>query len=155
MRGQLETRAGQLGLGDAVRFLGRCTGNELPTLYRACDAVCVPSRNEPFGIVVLEAWSASRPVVVTRNGGPAEYVDEGRDGLTVDPEPPDIAAALARLLDDSVSAAAMGRRGKRKVRTRFTWDAIAGQTLDVYDPERSSTTALAEQLRWQHDIGGI
>lgn len=155
MRGQLETRAGQLGLGDAVRFLGRCTGSELPTLYRACDAVCVPSRNEPFGIVVLEAWSAARPVVVTRNGGPAEYVDEGRDGLTVDPEPPDIAAALARLLDDGVSAAAMGRRGKRKVRTRFTWDAIAGQTLDVYDPERSSTTALAEQLRWQHDIGGI
>jgi glycosyltransferase involved in cell wall biosynthesis len=145
MRGQLETRAGQLGLGRAVRFLGRCTGSELPTLYRACDAVCVPSRNEPFGIVVLEAWSAARPVVVTRNGGPAEYVDEGRDGLTVDPEPPDVAAAIARLLEDGASAAAMGRRGKRKVRARFTWNVIADQTLDVYDPERFTANAQAEQ----------
>jgi len=58
MRGQLERRAGQLGVAGSVRFLGYRDGDELVDLFKAADVVCVPSRNEPFGIVVLEAWSA-------------------------------------------------------------------------------------------------
>ena len=62
MRRGLERRAGQLGVAHATRFLGFKNGHELPELYKACDMVCVPSRNEPFGIVVLEGWSAGKPV---------------------------------------------------------------------------------------------
>src|SRR5205809_2408688 len=69
MRPAVEHRARQLGVAHATRFLGYRNGGELIDLYKACDAVCVPSRNEPFGIVVLEAWSAGKPVIVSKNGG--------------------------------------------------------------------------------------
>ena len=59
MRWGLEERARQLGVSQAVRFLGFKSGLELVELYKSCDLVCMPSRNEPFGIVLLEAWAPS------------------------------------------------------------------------------------------------
>ena len=58
MRSQVEDRARQLNVDYATRFVGFKNGGELSDLYKSCDVVCVPSRNEPFGIVVLEGWSA-------------------------------------------------------------------------------------------------
>jgi glycosyltransferase involved in cell wall biosynthesis len=83
MRRGLEQRVGNMGAEKAVRFVGHRKGPELVSLYQSADLVCVPSRNEPFGIVILEAWSARKPVVVTRNGGPAEFVRHADTGLTV------------------------------------------------------------------------
>lgn len=143
MRADLKRRRLQLGVEHAVRFLGVVRRDELPALYHMCDIVCVPSRNEPFGIVVLEAWSSAKPVVVTKVGGPVEFVDDGRDGLTVDPDSNAVAAAVGRLVADKAGAASMGRSGERKVRARFTWDAIADQTLEVYDPGRAATAKAA------------
>ena len=74
MRSALESRVRELGIQNTVRFLGYRNGDELIRLFKLADAICVPSRNEPFGIVVLEAWSANKPVIVTQNGGPNEYV---------------------------------------------------------------------------------
>ena len=54
-------------------------------MFKACDVVCVPSRNEPFGIIVLEAWAASKPVVASQNGGPGEFVWHNVNGLKVYP----------------------------------------------------------------------
>ena len=82
MRNEVERRAWQLGVTHATRFLGARNGGTLTDLYRASDVVCVPSRNEPFGLVVLEAWSAGKPVVVSKNGGPDEYVWHEVNGLT-------------------------------------------------------------------------
>jgi glycosyltransferase involved in cell wall biosynthesis len=59
MRRDMETEARKLGVSHAVRFLGCRNGDEIVNLYKLADGVCVPSRNEPFGIVVLEAWSAT------------------------------------------------------------------------------------------------
>ena len=70
MRGGLQSRAQRLGVMHAVRFLGHKDGDELVRLFKLSDCVCVPSRNEPFGIVVLEAWSACKPVVVYRKRRP-------------------------------------------------------------------------------------
>ena len=53
-RGDLERRVNQLGVAHATRFLGHHNGGALTDLYKACDAVCLPSRNEPFGISALE-----------------------------------------------------------------------------------------------------
>ena len=58
----------------ATRFLGHNNGWRLADLFKASDVVCVPSRNEPFGIVILEAWSAGKPVVASSNGGPSEII---------------------------------------------------------------------------------
>ena len=67
----------------AVRFVGKMGGGALHALFKSCDAVVVPSRNEPFGIVVLEAWSAAKPVVATNSGGPRDFVNPNVTGVLV------------------------------------------------------------------------
>ncbi|PKL59698.1 MAG: glycosyltransferase family 1 protein, partial [Methanomicrobiales archaeon HGW-Methanomicrobiales-4] len=74
-----------------VQFIGFISDSEYIRLLHASDIVVIPSRNEPFGIVLLEAWSANRPVVVTRVGGLAENVEHGITGIVVDPHPDGIA----------------------------------------------------------------
>lgn len=132
MRGQLHDQASATGLNGSVRFLGHRSGRELASLIKSADVVCVPSRNEPFGIVVLEAWSASRPVVVSRNGGPAEFVADQENGLLVNDNPASIGEGLRAILGDIPAARRMGRNGRRLVESRFSWDRVAAQTLDAY-----------------------
>lgn len=132
MRGALEARARHLGVAHAVRFLGHRSNNDMPELYRMSDVVCVPSRNEPFGIVVLEAWSAGKPVVVTQVGGPNEYVWHEVNGLKIHPTPDSVGWGLGTIFADFGRARWMGANGRRAVEERFTWDQIAGEVLDVY-----------------------
>lgn len=132
MRKSVESRAQQLGVGHATRFVGfQCNGT-LADLYRSCDAVCLPSRNEPFGIVILEAWSAGKPVVSTRNGGPEEFVWHNVNGLKVHANANSIGWGIGTLFTDFEWARWMGQNGRIAAETAFTWDAVAEQTLRVY-----------------------
>jgi len=133
MRRGLEHRAGELGVAHAVRFLGARYGDELVDIYLAADVVCVPSRNEPFGIVILEAWSAGKPVVACSNGGPSEFVWHGVTGLKCGLLPEDISSALVALLERRDYAQWIGRNGRTAVETTFSWDRIAARTLEVYE----------------------
>jgi len=94
--------------------------------------VCLPSRNEPFGIVVLEAWSAGKPVIASQNGGMSEYVQHEVNGLKIYPAPDSVAWGVSRTFSDFDRARWMGRNGRQAVEERFTWDMIADQTLAVY-----------------------
>jgi glycosyltransferase involved in cell wall biosynthesis len=132
MRDALESRTRQLGVAHAVRFLGRRQGDELVHLYKLAEVVCVPSRNEPFGIVVLEAWSANKPVIASQNGGPAEYVRHEVNGLKIYPTPDSVVWGVSRMFSDFVRARWMGRNGRRAVQERFTWDTITEQMLAIY-----------------------
>ena len=132
MRRGLESRTRQLGVAQATRFLGFKNGRELPELYKACDVVCVPSRNEPFGIVVLEGWSAGKPVVVSKNGGPDEYVWHEVNGLKISPTSQSVGWGLGTLFTDFDWARWMGRNGRLAVESGFTWDHVADRVLDVY-----------------------
>lgn len=132
LRHGLEIRTRQLRIDHAVRFLGHRDGDELIALFKMADAVCVPSRNEPFGIVVLEAWSAGKPIVATMNGGPNEYVRHGVDGLKIYASAESVAWGLGTLFADWEAARAMGENGRQSVAESFTWDVIAEKTLDVY-----------------------
>jgi len=132
MRGQLEGRARQLGIAHAVRFLGYRGGDELVRLFKLADVACVPSRNEPFGIVVLEAWAAGKPVVVTQTGGPNEYVQHEVTGLKIYPSPDSVAWGINTTFCDFDRARMMGRNGRAALEERFGWDTIAEQTLAVY-----------------------
>lgn len=132
MRTDLERRAWQVGSGHACRFLGHRNGDEIVGLFKLSDGVCVPSRNEPFGIVILEAWSAGKPVVATDSGGPAEFVHHEFDGLKIAPRPDSIAWGLGTLLGDFNRARWMGENGRSQVLEGFTWDLVACQTLDAY-----------------------
>jgi glycogen synthase len=132
MRGLVEARARQLGVAHASRFIGFQENGTLKDLYRACDVVCVPSRNEPFGIVILEAWSAGKPVVSTKNGGPEEFVWHEVNGLKVHANADSIAWGLGTLFKDFDQARWMGHNGRIAAETAFRWETAANQTTAIY-----------------------
>ena len=110
-RAPLERLAAGLGVADRVAFLGwrRDTG----ALLNGCDIFVCPSRHEPLGNVVLEAWSAARPVVAAAAQGPIELIRAGETGLLVPKEDPAaLAAAIAGLLADPARAARLAAAGR-------------------------------------------
>jgi glycosyltransferase involved in cell wall biosynthesis len=133
MRWGLEERAHHKGVNHATRFAGYLNGWRLSDLYKATDCVCVPSRNEPFGIVILEAWSAGKPVVASSHGGPSEIIWHDVTGLKIYPNPPSIAWGIGTLFCDFEHARWMGRNGRVAAETVFSWDVIANQVLGVYN----------------------
>jgi glycosyltransferase involved in cell wall biosynthesis len=132
LRGELERRVHQLGVSHAVRWLGRLTTGEQSELFRACDVVCVPSRNEPFGIIVLEAWAAGKPVVASQIGGPGELIWHTINGLKIYPNPDSIGWGLGTLFTNWDWARRMGRYGRVDAENGFSWDRIALQTERCY-----------------------
>ena len=107
-------------LGDRVLLTGAVPdANRLMAWF---DVLAVPSLVEPFGTVAAEALAAGTPVVATRSGGMAEYVVDGRNGALVEPgDPPALAAALDRVLEDT---AALGANGRQDA-ARFASDRVA------------------------------
>lgn len=132
MRNEVAGMAHRMGVAHAVRMIGAHSGRTVTDLFKACDIVAVPSRNEPFGIVVLEGWSAYKPVVSTKNGGPAEFVWHEINGLQVDAHPESVGWGLGTLLANHEQGRWMGRNGRAAVDAAFSWDNIAQQTEDVY-----------------------
>jgi alpha-maltose-1-phosphate synthase len=101
-------------------------------LSHATVFVC-PSVYEPLGIVNLEAMACGTAVVASRVGGIPEVVLEGETGLLVPPaDPGALADAVNELVADPDRAAAMGETGRRRAVERFSWRAIAEQTLELY-----------------------
>ena len=102
-------------------------------LTHALAFVC-PSVYEPLGIVNLEAMACSTAVVASRVGGIPEVVDDGVTGLLVPPDDPAaLAGALNRLLRDPGRAEAMGRAGRERAVTEFSWETVAAQTVTLYE----------------------
>jgi glycosyltransferase involved in cell wall biosynthesis len=132
MRGKIEGRARERGVAHACRFYGNLERGRLISLYKACDCVCVPSRNEPFGIVVLEAWAAGKPVVATVNGGPSEFVWHDVNGYKIWPNPDSIAWGIGTMFRDFEHGRWMGANGRKAAESAFSWDVIAGHTYGVY-----------------------
>jgi glycosyltransferase involved in cell wall biosynthesis len=110
-RAALERLTRELGVADRTAFLG--WRQDTGALLAACDVFVCPSRHEPLGNVVLEAWSAARPVVAAAAQGPVELIREGETGLLVPKEAPaPLAAAIAGLLADPARAARLAAAGR-------------------------------------------
>jgi len=124
--------AEELDVADRVQLLGRVAQADLPALLRSADVVvCVPWY-EPFGMAPLEAMACGVPVVASAVGGLVDTVVDGVTGLHVPAHRPDrLASAVGALLADLGRRADLGRTGARRAR-RYSWDRIAGSTLDVY-----------------------
>jgi glycosyltransferase involved in cell wall biosynthesis len=126
--------AAELRLGDAVTFTGALPDAELERLYRRADVFCLPSVQEGFGIVFLEAMACGLPVVATDSAAIPEVVPHGRAGLLVPPgDVAALAGALAELLASDERRAAYGAFGQQHVR-QFDWDRVAGVFLDQVAP---------------------
>jgi glycosyltransferase involved in cell wall biosynthesis len=131
LRPALEALSRALGLGDAVRFLGRRA--DVPALLSAADLVVHPSWAEGFPNVVLEAMCASRPVIATRVGGAAELIVDGATGVLVTPrQPAELVDAIEWLLVDRERAEQMGRMARRRIESRFTLLRTAAATEALY-----------------------
>jgi D-inositol-3-phosphate glycosyltransferase len=134
-----------LGVDDVVRFVPPVEQATLVDYYRAASLVVVPSYNESFGLVAIEAQACGTPVVAANVGGLPTAIVDGRTGVLVDGhDPRRYADVLARLLDDEDTRDEMARAGAEHAR-QFGWQATARRTLDAYSAaaERMRAEALA------------
>lgn len=128
----LSDLSGELGLDDVVRFIPPVSQAELANWYAAASVVCVPSYNESFGLVAIEAQACGTPVVAARVGGLPTAVSDGVSGVLVDGhDPADYALALYPLLVDTEVREAMSHKAVRHAES-FGWDVTAERTLEVY-----------------------
>lgn len=98
----------------------------------ACDLLCLPSSQESFGGVFVEAWMMGKPVIGARIPAVEEVISDGNDGLLTEPTAPAIAEKVLAVLQDGRSAVAMGRAGRAKAEDRFTWDKITATIEHAY-----------------------
>ncbi len=118
-RQRLERLIAERGVAQQVQLAGYVA--DLPAFIGAGDVLAMPSWEEPFGLVALEAMAMARPVVATRAGGVPEFIVDGEDGILVPPrDPRALATALLELLDDPIRAREMGRSGRHRVETSHT-----------------------------------
>jgi D-inositol-3-phosphate glycosyltransferase len=129
---RLDDLARELGISDVVRREPPVSPHRLVDYYRAAEAVVVPSYNESFGLVALEAQACGTPVVAASVGGLRTAVDDGVSGLLVDGhDPVDYAAVLGKLIASPDERDRLGEGALRHAR-RFGWDATAEGILRVY-----------------------
>jgi D-inositol-3-phosphate glycosyltransferase len=129
---ELQQLAARLGIADLVCFHPPVSRPVLADWYRAADVVAVPSHNESFGLVAIEAQACGTPVVAAKVGGLRTAVAHGVSGLLVDGhEPAEWAATLGGLLDDDGRRQRM-RSGAVAQARRFSWDATVDGTAEVY-----------------------
>lgn len=133
--------ARQLGIDDVVRFVPPVSQTELARWYAAATLVAVPSYNESFGLVAIEAQACGTPVVAAAVGGLTTAVHDGRSGLLVEGHgPAQWADALARVAGDPVLRSRLAAGAERHAR-EFSWEATARHTLEVYERAREKVTA--------------
>ena len=128
----LRALAVSIGVDSRVEFYPDTPHQQVATFFKRATIFCLPSRKEPFGIVLLEAASFAVPVVASRVGGVPEIVSDGIDGLLVSPDSPDeLARCIMSLLDDSDAAKDMGKRLFQHVISNFSWNTAYGKYADI------------------------
>ena len=135
MRAELEAQVGRLGLGDRVRFHGFVPQDEIPRHLQRAEVLVLPSLYECGGAVVLEAMALGLPVVATRWGGPADYLDD-ETGILIEPTSresmvADIAGALRRLAAEPQLGLALGRAARLKAES-YDWELKVDRMLGIY-----------------------
>ncbi len=123
------------------------TKPEVIQLYSHARVFCCPSVYEPFGIINLEAMACHAPVVASATGGILEVVVDGETGYLVPfaadsttgfPSNPDqfardLAAKISDLMNDPEKCRRFGEAGRKRVEEKFSWSAIADQTIQLYE----------------------
>jgi D-inositol-3-phosphate glycosyltransferase len=141
---RLQELAVALGVRDVVRFLPPQPPEQLADHYRAADVAVVPSHNESFGLVALEAQACGTPVVAAAVGGLPTAVDDGVSGLLVEGrDPADYAAAVRRVLARRELLAA----GARRHAAAFSWDRTTDSLVEGYAAAMAEMRAGRRRIR--------
>lgn len=125
----------EASLYDHVTLIPGLPGGstDLLNAFHAADIFCLPSRHEPFGIVVLEAWASGLPVVASKVGGIPSFTQNGVDVLHADHAVPgSFTMTIDRLLGDKDLAARIAARGRFKARTQYDWRQITNRLEALY-----------------------
>ena len=126
--GRLRARVGQLGIAERVRFVG--WQDDVAPFVAAADVFVMPSRHEPLGNVILEAWGIGTPVVASRSEGPMWMMHDGTDGLLVDiGDAAGLAGALQRLHGDPTLRQRLAAGGRETLARQFSAEAITDAYL--------------------------
>ncbi len=133
-RASLENLARALGIADQTVFLGAMTHDQLPNYYGACDVFALPSDHEGFGLVLLEAGMAARPVVATSTAGSRLIIQDGATGFLVPPRDVNsFADKLLLLLKDEPLAQRMGSRAREFVSRTFGADFAIQDVVKMWE----------------------
>jgi glycosyltransferase involved in cell wall biosynthesis len=125
--------AARLKSNNLIQFLGKIDYLEIPSVHQEFDVFVNPSRQESFGVSVLEASSCGKPIIATRVGGLAETVQDGFTGILVSPDNPEsLCEALLVLARDKEKRTRMGNNGRAYVLESFDWDKILEKMKSHY-----------------------
>lgn len=131
LAGSLKAQARRLAVMPRVRFLG--WRDDVAALLASADMLLCPSRHEPLGNVVIEAWAHRCPVIAAASDGPRGLITLERDGLLVPVDDAEaLAAAMRRVADDRAFAAALAAAGRASYESRFTETAVVRDYLDFF-----------------------
>jgi glycosyltransferase involved in cell wall biosynthesis len=135
-RKRLERLAVKEGVSGQVRFAGRVPDEELPAYYETCDLFALPSTEEGFGIVYLEAMSHGKPCIGARAAAAPEVIVDGQTGLLALPDDRvSLESALLRLLEFPDEAKRMGQAGRQRLQEQFSFDAFQRRLSDIFGVE--------------------
>ena len=130
---ELKALAAQLGVADRVRFLG--WRDDASSLYRAADLCLFPSRFEPLGNVVIQAWAHGLPVVAAASQGPKDLIHTEEDGLLVAiDDDVALAGAAARLIADPALGRRMAEAGAARLQDEFSVGRVTDQWRELLQP---------------------
>lgn len=153
LEADLHAQCAELGLVSQVDFLGFVSKDELAQEYATCDVFVLPAivdskgDTEGLGIVMIEALAHGKPVVASDVGGISDVIRASQTGLLVpEKDPPALAQAIVRLLNDSDLGHALGQAGLRDIQARFGWEQIAPQWEQVLANALADSTSAPQPL---------
>src|ERR1700730_9220158 len=133
--GEFQQALAGLASGERARVIhvDRFDDKEKPSIFDAMDVFAMPSIAESFGIAYLEAWMCRKPVIGSRIGSTQCVVEDGVDGVLVDPDDPrELAAAILALIANRERAQRMGQEGYEKTLSGFTWDKVTDKVERIF-----------------------
>jgi glycosyltransferase involved in cell wall biosynthesis len=128
----LRAQVDRLGLAGRTRFFGWL--DEPMHVVAAADCLVMPSRHEPLGNVILEAWHVGVPVVTTASEGPSWFASDGVDALiTPIGDPASMAGAIGQLQDDPALRRSLVEGGRATLHARFTRDRVLDRYFEIFE----------------------
>jgi glycosyltransferase involved in cell wall biosynthesis len=126
----------RLNLQDSVLIIPGLKPDDplLPSAYKAAELFVLPTANEPFGIVILEAWAAGTPVIATRVGGIPGFTTDGENILlTEDNDDVMLAEKMEQLAGSPELQSKLRINGQSEVSAHYDWSAIAVRVVKIYE----------------------